>query len=246
MNLENRVVIITGGKRIGRIVAQQLASRGADLVLSYRGSKTEAEETVRDVQSRGRRAIATVADVSKSADCAALASTARDAFGRIDGLVNMASVYGATPFDELTEAGWDRDLNVNLKSAFLCAKAAIPVMRATGGGRIVNFADWLARSGRPNYRGFVSYYVAKAGIIALTESMALELAAEQILVNAIAPGPIVAPPDLDPEEVAAVAKATPVGRWGGEIEIAKAVLTLIETDFITGETIRVDGGRHVA
>jgi len=246
MNLENRVVIITGGKRIGRIVAQELATRGADIVLSYRGSKTEAEDTVRDVQTRGRRAIATVADVSKAADCAALIASARDAFGRIDALLNMASVYGSTPFDELTEAGWDRDLTINLKSAFLCAQAAVPVMRATGGGRIVNFADWLARSGRPAYHGFVSYYVAKAGIVALTEALALELAADQILVNAIAPGPILAPPDMDPEEVAAVARATPVGRWGGEIEIAKAVLALIETDFITGETIRVDGGRHLA
>ena len=246
MNLENRVVIITGGKRIGRVVAQQLADRGADIVLSYRGSKTEAEQTVGDVQSRGRRAFAVAADVSRSADCAELIASARDAFGRVDALVNMASVYGSTPFHELTEAAWDRDLNINLKSAFLCAQAAIPVMRATGGGRIVNFADWLARSGRPNYRGFVSYYVAKAGIIALTESMALELAADQILVNAIAPGPILPPPDMAREEVAAVAAATPVGRWGGEIEIAKAVLMLLETDFITGETIRVDGGRHVA
>src|SRR5262245_200987 len=246
MHLENRVVIITGGKRIGRVVAQQLADRGADIVLSYRGSKAEAEQTVADVRSRGRRAIAVVADVSVAADCARLIQSARDAFGRVDALVNMASVYGGTPFDELTEAGWDRGLNIYLKSAFRCSKAAIPVMRATGGGRIINFADWLARSGRPNYRGFVSYYVAKAGIIALTESMALELAADQILVNAIAPGPILAPPDMASDEVAAVASATPVGRWGGEIEDRKAVLTLIETDFITGETIRVDGGRHVA
>jgi NAD(P)-dependent dehydrogenase (short-subunit alcohol dehydrogenase family) len=246
MNLENRVVIITGGKRIGRVVAQQLADRGANLVLSYRGSKAEADDTVSDVTQRGRGAIAVAADVSKAADCAGLVAAAHDTFGRVDALVHMASVYGSTPFDELTEAGWDRDLSINLKSAFLCAKAAIPVMRATGGGRIVNFADWLARSGRPNYRGFVSYYVAKAGVIALTESLALELAADQILVNAIAPGPILAPSDMDPDEVAAVAAATPVGRWGGEIEIAKAVLTLLETDFITGETIRVDGGRHVA
>jgi len=246
MDLKGKVVIVTGGKRIGRIVAQEVAARGADLVLSYRGSRQEAEDTVRDVQARGRRAIAVVADVSKAADCAALVNAGREALGRIDVLVNMASVYGSTPFDELTEAGWDRDLAINLKSAFLCAKAAVPPMRAAGGGRIVNFADWLARSGRPAYKGFVSYYVAKAGIIALTESLALELAADQILVNAIAPGPILAPPDMDPEEVAAVAKATPVGRWGGEIEIAKAVLALIETDFITGETIRVDGGRHLA
>ena len=246
MDLKDKVVIVTGGKRIGRIVAQEVAARGADLVLSYRGSRQEAEDTVRDVQARGRRAIAVAADVSKAVDCAALVNAGREALGRIDVLVNMASVYGSTPFDELTEAGWDRDLAINLKSAFLCAKAAVPPMRAAGGGRIVNFADWLARSGRPAYKGFVSYYVAKAGIIALTESLALELAADQILVNAIAPGPILAPPDMDPEEIAAVAKATPVGRWGGEIEIAKAVLALIETDFITGETIRVDGGRHLA
>jgi NAD(P)-dependent dehydrogenase (short-subunit alcohol dehydrogenase family) len=245
MNLKDKVVVITGGKRIGRVVAQEAAARGADLVLSYRGSKQEAEDTARDVRDRGRNAIAVPADVSRSADCAALMSSARDRFGRIDVLVNMASVYGSTPFDELTEAAWDRDVNINLKAAFLCAQAALPSMRAAGGGRIVNFADWLARSGRPAYRGFTSYYVAKAGVIALTESLALELAAEQILVNAIAPGPILPPPDMDPEEVAAVARVTPVGRWGGEIEIAKAVLALIETDFITGETVRVDGGRHL-
>jgi len=245
MNLEDKVVVITGGKRIGRVVAQQIADRGGHLVLSYRGSKQEADDTVADVTARGRRAVAVAADVSKAADCAALMASALDRFGHIDAVVNMASVYGSTPFDELTEAGWDRDLNINLKSAFLCAKAAIPSMRATGGGRIVNFADWLARSGRPAYRGFTSYFVAKAGIIALTESLALELAADQILVNAIAPGPILPPPDMDPDEVAAVARVTPLGRWGGETEIAKAVLSLIETDFITGETIRVDGGRHL-
>jgi len=246
MDLTNRVVIITGGKRIGRIVAQHLADRGADLVLSYRGSKTEAEATAADVQARGRRAVTVVADVSKAADCVALVAAADTAFGRVDALVNMASVYGSKPFAQLTEADFDRDLAINLKSAFLCAQAAIPVMRRTGGGRIVNFADWLARSGRPAYRGFTSYYVAKAGIVALTEALALELAGDQILVNAIAPGPILAPPDMDPEEVSAVARATPLGRWGGEIEIAKAVTALIETDFITGETLRVDGGRHLA
>ncbi len=246
MDLSGRVVVITGGKRIGRRVAQDLAARGADLVLSYRGSRAEAESTVADVENLGRRALAVAADVSKAADCEALMSAAGEAFGRLDVLVNMASVYGSTPFDELTEAGWDRDLGVNLKSAFLCVKAAVPFMRTAGGGRIVNFADWLARSGRPAYRGFVSYYVAKAGIVALTEALSLELAGDQILVNAIAPGPILAPPDMDPAEVAAVAGATPVGRWGGEAEIARIVLALVESDFVTGETIRVDGGRHVA
>src|SRR5690348_15403918 len=114
MDLNNRVVIITGGKRIGRVVAQHLAARGADLVLSYRGSKAEADATVADVQARGRRAIAVAADVSKGADCAALVGAAVEAFERVDALVNMASVYGSTPFDELTEAAFDRDLAINL------------------------------------------------------------------------------------------------------------------------------------
>jgi NAD(P)-dependent dehydrogenase (short-subunit alcohol dehydrogenase family) len=149
MNIENRVVVITGGKRIGRVVAQTLAARGADLVLSYRGSRNEAEDTARDVAAAGRRAVTVPADVSKASDCESLMAAARESFGRIDALVHMASVYGSRPFDMQTEADWDRDLNINLKSAFLCAKAAIPSMRTAGGGRNVNVADRLARSGRP-------------------------------------------------------------------------------------------------
>jgi NAD(P)-dependent dehydrogenase (short-subunit alcohol dehydrogenase family) len=118
-------------------------------------------------------------------------------------------------------------------------------MRRVRGGRIINFADWVAASGRPRYLGFVPYYVAKAGVIALTEALALELASEQILVNAVAPGPIVAPEGTPDEEFVKVERATPLGRWGGEAEIAKIVLALIETDFVTGETVRVDGGRHL-
>jgi NAD(P)-dependent dehydrogenase (short-subunit alcohol dehydrogenase family) len=115
----------------------------------------------------------------------------------------------------------------------------------SGGGRIVNCSDWIARSGRPRYRAFFPYYVAKGAVIALTEALALEVAADNILVNAIAPGPIAPPEGTSEAEVAAVERATPLGRWGGELEIAKAVLALIESDYITGETIRVDGGRHL-
>ncbi len=118
-------------------------------------------------------------------------------------------------------------------------------MRRQGGGRIVNCADWVAASGRPRYPGYLSYYVAKAGVIALSEALALELAHDQILVNTVAPGPILAPPGTSAATYDAVVEATPLGRWGGEEEIAKAVLFLIDSDFVTGETIRVDGGRHV-
>jgi NAD(P)-dependent dehydrogenase (short-subunit alcohol dehydrogenase family) len=163
----------------------------------------------------------------------------------LDILVNMASLYAPKPIDEVTVQDWDAQLNIDVRSAWLCARAAVPHMRRLRGGRIINFSDWVARSGRPRYAGFLTYYVAKAAVVGLTEALALELAADQILVNAIAPGPIVAPEQISEDEFQKVEQATPLGRWGGEVEIAKAVLALIESDFITGETLRVDGGRHL-
>ena len=245
MDLKDKVVLITGGRRIGQVVAHELVTRGAHLALAYRGSKAEADASACDARRRGRKAAVIQADVSKAADCETLVERTVEELGHLDAVINMASVYTSEPFESITEASWDRNLGINLKSAFMCSYAAARVMRANGGGRIVNFADWLARSGRPNYPGFTAYYVAKAGVIALTEAMALELAGSGVLVNAIAPGPILPPPDMTDEERAEVAAATPVGRWGGEQEIVKAVLALIDTDFITGETIRVDGGRHL-
>lgn len=245
MTLKNRVVLITGGKRIGQVVARELAGRGADVAVSYRGSRDEAEATVAEVRTLGRRAMAVAADVGDADACRTLVDRVAAEMGRLDVLVNMASIYASKDFDETTEQDWQRNIDVNLRSVFLCAKAAVPHMRRKGGGRIVNFADWLARSGRPAYKGFVTYYTAKAGVIALTEALALELAGDQILVNAIAPGPILPPPDMTEAERAEVAQATPLGRWGGAIEIARTVMALVESDFITGETIRVDGGRHV-
>jgi NAD(P)-dependent dehydrogenase (short-subunit alcohol dehydrogenase family) len=245
MELTNRVVLITGGRRIGQVVARELAGRGADVALSYRGSRDEAEQTAADVRAAGRKAAVVAADVGKVPDCEALVNTVVASLGRIDVVINMASIYASKDFDTTTADDWQRNIDVNLRSVFLVSKAAVPHMRRQGGGRIINFADWLARSGRPSYKGFAAYYTAKAGVVALTEALALELAQDQILVNAIAPGPILAPPDMSAEEVAEVARATPVGRWGGEIEIAKAVVALIHADFITGETIRIDGGRHV-
>lgn len=237
--------MITGGKRIGSVVATELARAGADIALVYRHSRAEAEETAATVRGLGRRALIVQGDLRQPDACEQVVDGTVDAFGRLDVLVNMASVYRAKPFEEITVSDWDASLEVDLRSAWLCARAAAPHMRRLRGGRIINFSDWTARSGRPRYTGFLPYYVAKAGVTALTEGLALELAADQILVNAIAPGPIVAPEGASDDEFAAVERATPLGRWGGEGEIAKAVLALVETDFVTGETIRVDGGRHL-
>ena len=240
-----KVALITGGRRIGLVVAAELAAHGADVALSYSRSRAEAELGAERIKSAGRRSAVFQADVSQPASCEALVDGVVKSFGRLDILIHMASVYTERSFDELSVADWDASMNVDLRAAFLCARAAVPHMRKQGGGRIINFSDWLARSGRPRYRGFLTYYVAKAGVIGLTEALALELAGDNILVNAIAPGPIIPPPNLTPEEERGVEQATPLGRWGGESEIAKAVLALIDSDFVTGVTLRVDGGRHL-
>ena len=245
VQLTDTVALITGSKRIGAVVGRELAARGADIVFSYARSRVEAEEAAATVRGLGRRATIVQADLSQPDAAAALVNTAAGAWGRLDILINMASVYVQRKFDDLTVRDWNANLELDLRGAFLCAHAAVPYMREQRGGRIISFSDWIARSGRPRYLGYVPYYVAKAGIVALTEVLAVELAADNILVNAIAPGPIVAPPGTTDEEAKAVEDATPLGRWGGEIEIAKAVLGLLDNDFITGETIRVDGGRHL-
>ena len=245
MFTNDKVALITGGKRIGAVIATTLANAGVDVALVYNRSLAEAAESEAAITGLGRRALLVQADVSNERACAEAVSTTVGELGRLDILINMASLYASKPFGELTAADWDRQLAVDLRAAFLFSHAAVPAMQKAGGGRIIIFTDWVAASARPRYPGYTPYYVAKAGVKALTETLALELAADQILVNAIAPGPILAPPGMSKEESDGVVKSTPLGRWGGEQEIAKAVMFLVNSDFVTGETIRVDGGRHV-
>ena len=243
--LTNRAAIITGGKRIGVAIAAELGRRGMDVALSFNRSQVEAQAAAGEVRSAGRRAFVYQTDLARGDQPAALIERATGDLGRLDVLINMASVYRAMPLDQADEAAWDSVLDVELKAAFLCARAAVPHMRAAGGGRIINFVDWVAASGRPRYKDYLPYYVAKRGLIGLTEALALELASDHILVNAIAPGPMLAPPGTTDEEYKAVEAATPLGRWGGVDEVVKAVVFLSATEFVTGETIRVDGGRHL-
>ncbi len=245
MDLANRVAVVTGGKRIGAVVALELARLGADIGLCYRRSKLEADKAAEGSEALGRRTFVARADLTSAADCEAFISGAAAALGRIDILINMASVYRSIPLDRLTVEEYDENVSVDLRAAFVCARAAVPHLRKAGGGQIINFSDWLARSGRPRYAGYLPYYVAKAGVIALTEALALELAPDRIRVNAIAPGPILAPADTTEEELGAVERSTPLGQWGGEQSIVEAVLALLGCGFVTGETIRVDGGRHI-
>jgi NAD(P)-dependent dehydrogenase (short-subunit alcohol dehydrogenase family) len=245
MDLSNRVALVTGAKRIGAVVAIALAKLGADIAICYNRSRAEVEATAATVTGMGRRAFVKPADLTSAADCEAFVHESARALGRVDVLVNMASIYVSKPFDELTVEDYDRNVAVDMRSAFICSRAAVPYMRRGGGGYIINFSDWLSRSGRPRYTGYLPYYVAKTGVIGLTEALALELAPDKIRVNAIAPGPILAPPETTDEELKSVESSTPLGQWGGEQSIADAVIALLQCEFVTGETLRVDGGRHV-
>jgi NAD(P)-dependent dehydrogenase (short-subunit alcohol dehydrogenase family) len=245
MDLAGKVALLTGGARMGVAIGSALAARGADVAFSYNRSAGALEQATAAVQDAGRRSAAIQADLSQAAGCEHVVSTAVEMLGRLDILVLMASVYEEVPFERLTEEAWRTQIGVDLEATVHCARAALPHLRRAGGGRIVTFSDWTAASGRPRYPGWTGYYVAKAGVKALTEALALELAADGILVNAIAPGPILAPPETSAEQAAAVRAATPLGRWGGPEAVAQTLILVLESDFMTGETIRVDGGRHV-
>ena len=242
MDLKDKVAMITGGARIGQVVARELATRGCSLALIYRSSRETAENTASIARAAGVNAAVLQADAVDESQVRAAVAGAAKSLGRLDILINMASLYVKTP--NPTGTDWSAALDSNAKSAFLFSSYAAPIMKQNGDGRIVNFSDWLPASGRPHYKDYTPYYTSKAAVAALTQSLALEFAPD-ILVNAIAPGPILAPPDLTPEENARVLEATALAKWGGAEEIAKAVLFLIDTNFVTGECIRVDGGRHL-
>src|SRR6266851_2439919 len=173
MQLAGGAALVTGGKRIGAAVARALAAAGMDVGLSYNKSRAEAEEAAAAITAAGRRAHIASANLGNPNDCRALVDGTAAAFGRLDVLVNMASVYAVVPFEQTDEHAWNAVIDVDLRAAFLCARAAAPHMRRGGGGRIINFSDWVAASGRPRYTGFLPYYVAKAGAIALTEARSL-------------------------------------------------------------------------
>lgn len=244
MDPKDKVALITGGARIGRTVATMLAGRGCSVAVTWRGSQSSAEQTVAAVRARGARGLAVRADLAEPGAAASAVESVRSGLGRFDILVGMASHYEKTEIGRLDDEAWKRSIETDLASVYRLALAAAPIMKAQGEGRIVAFADWLPASGRPRYKGYLPYYVAKAGVVGLVEALALELA-PTILVNAVAPGPILKPAGFSDEAEREVMRATPLGRWGGPDEIARAVLFLIETEFITGECLRVDGGRHL-
>lgn len=254
MELKGKAVLITGGARVGEAVAEAFAVQGCHVAMTYHHSRARVERTAARVRKRGVKALLLEADVRRSEELERLPKAVEQGLGRLDVLVNMASVYDDASLADLKKPGpdgkpsglasWDESLAVEARSAFWLAVWAAPALARHGAGRIVNFSDWLPASGRPRYKDHFTYYVGKGAVKSLTEMLALELA-PRILVNAVAPGPILPPDNMSAAARRAVEKEVPAGRWGGPPEIARTVIFLAQTDFITGECLRVDGGRHL-
>lgn len=237
--LEGQVALITGAaKRIGRSIALRLAADGADIVVNYASSKPEAEALVAELKSSGRRAIAVQADVSHRSEVQKLFSAAENEFQRLDILVNNSGTFFEAKFEELTEDQWDHILNVNLKSQFLCAQSAAPIMKRQGRGRIINLSSL---GGLLPWPAYTHYCVSKAGCIMLTRCLARALGPE-ILVNSVAPGTIQFPGEPPDEDYI---RRVPLHRTGTGDDIAQAVAYLATADFVTGQILAVDGGRSL-
>ena len=244
--MQGKVVLITGGaKRVGAATCRRLHSAGANLMLHYRVSAGEARLLQAELNHQRKDSVALIqADLLDIAKLPAMVEQTAQSFGRLDALVNNASSFFQTPVGEITAAAWEDLIGTNLRAPLFLSQAAAPALKKSQGA-IVNITDIHAERPLKNY---VVYSVAKAGLVGLTRSLARELAPE-VRVNAIAPGPILWPDDESFDELSRqrIISHTPLKREGTPEDIAKAVhFLLAEATYVTGETINVDGGRHVA
>jgi NAD(P)-dependent dehydrogenase (short-subunit alcohol dehydrogenase family) len=243
MDLRGKVALVTGGAiRVGKAITLALADAGADIAFSYNASTDAAAATAVEIEAKGRRVLFHKADVARKEQVTALVDAAVARFGRLDVLVNSASLWRKTPWAELDETAWDQIMGVTLKGALFCVKAAAPHLAAHGEGAIVNITDLSAFVPFPNY---MPHSVAKAGLLNLTYALAIELA-PAVRVNTVAPGPVLPPADYTPQQIEATARRTLLGRWGTAEDVANAVVFLAQADYITGAVLPVDGGEHLA
>ena len=244
--MQGKVVLITGGaKRVGAATCRRLHLAGANLMLHYRVSAGEARLLQAELNHQRKDSVALIqADLLDIAKLPAMVEQTVQSFGRLDALINNASSFFQTPVGEITAAAWEDLIGTNLRAPLFLSQAAAPALKKSLGA-IVNITDIHAERPLKNY---VVYSVAKAGLVGLTRSLARELAPE-VRVNAVAPGPILWPDDESFDELSRqrIISNTPLKREGTPEDIAKAVhFLLAEATYVTGETINVDGGRHVA
>jgi NAD(P)-dependent dehydrogenase (short-subunit alcohol dehydrogenase family) len=242
MNIDAKVALITGSaKRVGRAIAVELARRGARVALHFRSSEAAAQETLRDVLDAGGDGALFRAELADDPAVERLFRDIQQTFGGLDILVNNASVFSAATADQTTPAAWDEQFDVNAKAPFFMSQLAARLMRARGHGKIINIADV---AGEVIWPAYFPYSISKAALIAVNRGLAKAFA-PQIQVNAISPGPVLFPEYYTEEQKKSAIDRTLLKRAGNPQDIVKAVVFLIENDYVTGELIHVDGGRHV-
>jgi 3-oxoacyl-[acyl-carrier protein] reductase len=243
--LAGRAAIVTGSaKNIGRAIALALADGGADVLVNARTSRAEAEETAAEVRARGSRAVVHLGDVTRPDVVAAMTEEAHAAFGRIDFLVNNVSMRGEVPFEELSFERWHEVLASTLDSAFLCTKAALPHLKASGAAAIVNIGGVASHAGFPE-RAHVA--AAKAGLCGMTGSLAPELARHGITVNTVVPALINTSRHGGHIPPLYATRPVPMGRTGEPEEVASVVRYLCGPGarFVSGQSIHVNGAWYV-
>jgi pteridine reductase len=240
MDLKNKVALVTGaGRRIGRAIALDLAAHGMTVAVHYRTSQAEADAVVAEIIASGHSAQAFPANLEIVTEIEQLIAKVLDALGRIDILVNSASIFAPTPLDEITEDDWDANLATNLKAPLFLSKFAAAAMRKQGAGKIINLGDW---AGIRPFKDYLPYSVSKSGLIGLTKALAKELAPE-IQVNCIALGMVMPPENYSKEEVERLVNRTLTKKMGTVEDVARAVLFFCETDYATGSILTLEGGR---
>jgi NAD(P)-dependent dehydrogenase (short-subunit alcohol dehydrogenase family) len=246
MDIKNKTAVVTGGAvRIGRAISLALAARGAQVVVAYHSSETQARALVSEIEREHEtRAIAVRCDVSQAKDVQALFEKVDAEFGALDVLVNNAAVFSKRAMEDLTETDFDFAIDVNLKGSYLCAlEAGRRMLKQEAGGKIVQIADV---AGRVAWKNYAPYCISKAGALMLVKCLAKEFA-PRVQVNAVAPGAILLAEGETEADIKHIVARNVIKRLGAPEDVTRAVLFLTEaSDYITGETIFVDGGRHLA
>lgn len=240
MEMAGKVALVTGGaRRVGAEISRALAGAGAAVVVNYRASAHAADALVKELQSMGARACAARADVGSVRDIGALVRRVEDEFGRLDVVINNASLFESAPLLQITEDMWDRVIDTNLKGPFFLSQQSAQLIVRSGGGNIINIADLSALQPWPSY---AHHSVSKAGLVHLTKILARALGPD-IRVNAVAPGTVLPPDDFDGNAGDGTPDRRVVKPAGTPEDVVRAIFYLLESNFVTGQTVIVDGGR---
>ncbi|HEV8499513.1 MAG TPA: SDR family oxidoreductase [Gemmatimonadaceae bacterium] len=240
MDLRGRAALVTGaGHRVGRAIAVALGGRGMRVAVHYNAASAGAEETLREIKAAGGDGYVLAGDLTQGDAPAALVRSVVSELGALDVLVNSAAVMVRTPFGEITPEQWDEIMALNHRAPFFLAQAAAPHLRASR-GVIVNIADLAAFETWPAY---LPHGISKAGVVYMTRALSRVLAPE-VRVAGIAPGTVLLPDNWDPGSAEHLRQTTPLERNGSPADVTATVLFILDSDYLTGETIIVDGGRH--